>query len=92
MSQQSAVQFQIFIAGESPNSRQALRNLQAFCDENLAGRYAIDVIDVFKEPERAMEAGVLLTPLTIKIAPSPAIKILGSLSNREPLLQTLERS
>jgi len=92
MSQETAIRYQVFVAGNSPNSCQALHNLRLFCEEHLPDRHQIEVIDVFQEPERAMEESVLLTPLTIKVSPPPILKIIGSLSDRAPLFQTLESS
>lgn len=81
--------FQLFVAGDTPNSVQALRNLAALCDSHLPGRHKIEVVDVLIEPMRAFAEGVLLTPTLVKLAPGPSRKIVGSLSSLPTLLQAL---
>ena len=49
--------FQLFVAGDTPNSVEALGNLTRLCDEYLPGRHEIDVVDVFREPARALAEG-----------------------------------
>ena len=81
--------FRLYIAGSSPNSAKAITNLHALCDEILHNRHEIEVVDVLKEPLRALEDGVLLTPLLVKLSPAPISKVIGSLNDRQPVLQAL---
>lgn len=82
--------FRLYVAGNAWNSAQAVFNLGAVCREHLAGRHTIEVVDVFREPQRALADGIFLTPTLVKLAPVPApIKVVGSLSQRLPLMQAL---
>lgn len=81
--------FQLFVAGDTPNSVEALGNLTRLCDEYLPGRHEIDVVDVFQEPVRALEEGILMTPTLIRLAPSSAIRVVGTLSNAQAMFQAL---
>jgi circadian clock protein KaiB len=81
--------FRLYVAGESPNSAKAIANLRALCREILDDRHEIEVVDVMREPQRALKDGVLLTPMLVKLSPGPVRKIVGSLDNREPILQAL---
>ena len=81
--------FRIYVADNTQNSEQAIVNLNAFCREYLPGRYEIEVVDVFQEPKRALADGIFLTPTLVKIAPSPVRKIIGTLSQVEPMLRVL---
>ena len=81
--------FRLYVAGDGPNSAQAVANLNAICLEHLPERHEIEVIDVLREQKRALADGVLLTPLLIKLSPAPVQKITGTLNWREPLLQAL---
>jgi len=89
MSRRSSFKFRLFVAGDALNSAQALANLSALCQLHLPKRHEIEVIDVFRSPKLALEAGVLMTPTLLKIAPSPGRRIVGTLSQAQPLLQAL---
>jgi circadian clock protein KaiB len=82
--------FRLYIAGEAVNSAQALANLQALCRGQLAGRHSIEVVDVFREPERALVDGIFMTPTLLRLAPLPLRKIVGTLSDSSMLMQALD--
>lgn len=81
--------FRLYIAGDGPNSTQAIANLQAICREHLAGRHEIEIVDVLRNQKQALTDGVMLTPLLVKLSPEPVRKIIGNLSQRETVVQTL---
>lgn len=81
--------FQLFVAGDTPNSVEALGNLTRLCDEYLPGRHEIDVVDVFREPARALAEGIFMTPTLIRLAPSSAIRVVGTLSSAQAMFQAL---
>jgi len=82
-------EFRLYVAGDTPNSVRARVNLGALCRKYLMGRYKIQVVDVFKEPDRAMVDGIFMTPALIKVAPSPVRMIVGTLSKSSSLLEAL---
>jgi circadian clock protein KaiB len=82
--------FRLYVAGYAPNSMQAVANLNALCREHLADRHEIEVVDVLINPQRALAHKVLLTPMLVRLAPKPVVKIIGNLSQLQPLLQMLE--
>lgn len=81
--------FRLYVAGDALNSAQALVNLDALCQTHLAGRHEIEIVDVFKNPQRALADGIFMTPTLIKLAPSPVRRIVGTLSQTQLVLQTL---
>lgn len=85
-----AYSFRLYIAGEAVNSGHALANLQALCRSHLVGRHSIEVVDVFREPERALAAGIFMTPTLLRLEPRPLRKIVGTLSDTATLMQALE--
>jgi circadian clock protein KaiB len=70
----------LYIADETPNSIQAIGNLKIICREFCGDRCKVDVVDILKEPLRALSEGVLVTPTLIKLSPPPVQKIIGDLS------------
>lgn len=89
MSRRVMFKFRLYVAGDAPNSAQAVANLNALCRTHLAGRYEIDVVDVFREPQRALQDRIFMTPTLVKLAPSPVRQIVGTLSQAETVLQAL---
>jgi circadian clock protein KaiB len=81
--------FRLYVAGDALNSAQAIANLTALCRAHLPDRHKIEVVDVFKDPKRALIDGIFITPTLIKLAPSPIRMIVGTLSQAPTVLQAL---
>ena len=81
--------FRLYVAGDAFNSAQAVANLSAICREYLPERHGIEIVDVFSDPERALADGIFMTPTLVKLGPSPMCRIVGTLSQTQPLLQAL---
>ena len=81
--------FRLYVAGDTQNAAQAIANLTVLCRTHLPDRHDIEVVDVFREPKRALADGILMTPTLIKLAPSPVRRIIGTLSQTQPVLQAL---
>ncbi|MEO5567699.1 MAG: circadian clock KaiB family protein [Gemmatimonadaceae bacterium] len=89
MSSTALFKFRLYLAGNTPNSAEAKVNLAALCRRHLPGRYNIEVIDVIRNPNRALTDGIYMTPALIKMAPSPVRMIVGTLSQSDSLLRAL---
>jgi circadian clock protein KaiB len=90
MSRRARFRFCLYVAGDAQNAAHASANLKALCRDHLADGCEIEVVDVFRHPERALADGIYLTPTLVKLAPSPApLRIVGTLSQTQPLLQAL---
>lgn len=89
MSRCALFKFRLYVAGDALNSTQALANLSALCGAHLSGRHMIEVVDVFKDPKRALADTIFMTPTLIKLAPSPTRRIIGTLSQTQIVLQAL---
>jgi circadian clock protein KaiB len=84
-----AYNLRLYVAGQLPNSVQALANLLEICRLHLAGRHTLEVVDHLENPRRALEDGVVATPALVKVAPSPSSMVVGTLSDRRTVLQAL---
>jgi circadian clock protein KaiB len=81
--------FRLYIAGSAPNSVRALANLYAICRKHFPESHRIEVIDVLKEPLRALAESVLVTPTLVKVSPAPELHIIGNLGDEEEVLRAL---
>ncbi|MCM2288866.1 MAG: circadian clock KaiB family protein [Sulfuritalea sp.] len=89
MSRPARYRFQLYVAGEAPNSAQAIANLAAFCREHLADRYEMEIVDVFREPKRALAESIFMTPTLVVRTPLPVRRIVGTLSQTQTILLAL---
>ena len=83
------VVLRLYVAGGAPNSLQAIANLEAICREHLKDGHRLEVVDVLKQPQRAMAEGVIVTPSLAKLSPLPAANVVGNLSDKDKVLLAL---
>jgi circadian clock protein KaiB len=80
----------LYVAGQTPKSLRALANLKQICEEHLAGKYHIEIIDLLENPQLASTDQILAIPTLIRKLPEPMRKIIGDLSNVERVLVGLD--
>lgn len=80
----------LYVAGESPRSRQAFRNLRELCETHLAGRYEIEIVDLLQNPRLARGDQIVAVPTLVRKLPEPVRKIIGDLSNTDRVLVGLD--
>jgi circadian clock protein KaiB len=80
----------LYVAGQTPKSVTALSNLKRLCEEHLAGKYRIEVVDLQQNPKLARGDQILAIPTLVRRLPSPIRKIIGDLSNSERVLVGLD--
>jgi len=80
----------LYVAGQTPKSMTAFANLKKICEEHLAGRYKIEVVDLLKNPTLASGDQILAIPTLVRKLPEPVRKIIGDLSNTERVLIGLD--
>ncbi|MFT4437249.1 circadian clock KaiB family protein [Caballeronia sp. 15715] len=86
----AAYSLRLYVAGETPKSMAAIRNLRALCATHLAGQYSIEVIDLRVNPQLAVEDQILAIPTVVRHLPSPLRKVIGDLSDTERVLVGLD--
>jgi circadian clock protein KaiB len=82
----------LYVAGQTPKSITALANLRRLCEERLAGRYHIEVIDLLSQPHLARRDEIVVIPTLVRKMPPPIRRIIGDLSNEERVLVGLDVS
>jgi circadian clock protein KaiB len=80
----------LFVTGSTARSARAIENMRRICEENLQGRYDLEVVDVYENPEATKELQVVATPTLVKILPEPLRRIIGDLSDTERVFAGLD--
>jgi circadian clock protein KaiB len=80
----------LYIAGQTPKAVTAFNNLKIICEEQLKGKYHIEVIDLLKSPQLARDEQILAIPTLVRKIPLPVRNIIGDLSNTERVLVGLD--
>ena len=86
MSRPAKFKFRLYVAADAQNSALATNNLRVFCRTYLPDRHEIEIVDVYKEPKRALADGIFMTPTLLKLAPLPTQRIVGTLKQTQTLL------
>jgi circadian clock protein KaiB len=80
----------LYVAGQTPRSVAAFANLKKICEDHLAGRYDIEVVDLVKHPQLAAGDQILAIPTLVRKLPQPLRKIVGDLRDTERALVGLQ--
>ena len=80
----------LYVAGQTPKSLLAITNIKKICEENLQGRYELEVIDLYQQPQLAQGDQIIALPTLIRKLPPPLRRIIGDLSNTERVLVGLD--
>ena len=82
-------QLRLYVSGSSPRSSKAVANITSICEEYLAGRYTLEVVDLYQQPGLASEANVLAAPTLVKEQPQPVRRLVGDMSDEDRVLISL---
>lgn len=80
----------LYITGSTPNSMRALQNIRGICEQYLAGRYELEIVDLYQQPHRASQDEILAIPTLVRREPGPLRRVIGDLSNASKVLMGLE--
>jgi circadian clock protein KaiB len=80
----------LYVAGQSPKSLRAIDNLRKVCEEHLAGRYRVELIDLLENPKLARGDEIIAVPTLVRKLPEPIRKIIGDLSDTDRVLVGLQ--
>ena len=83
-------ELRLYVIGRSPKCVRAIENLQAACEQHLAGRYRIEIVDLLENPRLAADDQILAVPTLVRKLPPPIRKIVGDLSDTDRLLVGLQ--
>jgi len=87
---QEHYELRLYVAGLTPHSQRAIKNVTAVCQEHLAGRYDLQVIDIYQQPVLAKGEQIIAVPTLIKQLPRPLRKLIGNMADAEKVLVGLD--
>lgn len=87
---ESTYSLRLYVAGQTPKSLAAITNLRRICDNHLAGRYTVEVIDLLVTPQLAVGDQIVAVPTLVRRLPPPLKRIIGNLSDTEKVLVGLD--
>lgn len=80
---------QLYVAGMSPKSMEAIGNIKRLCDQHLKDAFELEIIDIYKNPEVAAEQHIVFSPSLIKRLPLPSKTLIGTLSDTDKVVKAL---
>ena len=80
----------LYVAGSTPQSGRALTNIKAICETYLKDRYALTVVDLYQERERAKQDQIMVAPTLVRQSPLPIRRLIGDLSQTQRVLVALD--
>jgi len=83
-------ELRLYVAGQTPKSVAAFNNLKRLCEEHLAGRYRVEVVDLLENPRLARDDQIVAIPTLVRKLPEPVRKVIGDLSDAERTLVGLQ--
>ncbi len=90
MAEELKYELRLYVAGQTPKSILALKNITKYCKERLDGEYSLEVIDLLINPQLAEGDQIFAIPTLVRKVPEPIRKIIGDLSNEERVLVGLD--
>jgi circadian clock protein KaiB len=90
MKKKEVWKLKLYVADETPKSKNASANLQRLCEERLKDRCNVEIIDILENPEVASKEQIVAIPTLVKESPLPVRRMIGDLSNTERLLVGLD--
>lgn len=76
----------LYVTGSTPRSARSIFNIRTFCENRLFGRYKLEVVDIYQQPELARQEQIIAAPTLVKELPAPLRKLVGDLSDQERVL------
>jgi circadian clock protein KaiB len=90
MTNEEGYNLRLYVAGQTPKSISAIANLKKICEQHLAGKFQIEIVDLMANPALAQRHQIVAIPTLIRQLPEPLKRIIGDLSNVEKVLVGLD--
>ena len=80
----------LYVSGMTPKSINAIENVRKLCEQYLHGRYELDIVDIYQQPDVAKTEQLIAAPTLIKKLPLPLRRFIGDMSNKDKILVGLD--
>jgi circadian clock protein KaiB len=80
---------QLYVSGMSAKSMEAVQNIKCLCDEHLRDAFSLEIIDIYKNPDAAIEEHIVFSPSLIKRLPLPQKTLIGTLADSDKVIKAL---
>lgn len=85
----SGYELELYVTGHTARSLRAVANIRRLCDELMPGRYHLEVVDLYQQPDRAAREQLIAAPTLVKRQPLPVRRMIGDMSDRQRVLAGL---
>lgn len=89
-SQKRPYVLRLYVTGTTPQSLRAIANIKKICELHLKGRYELDVVDLYQQPQLAQGEQIIAAPTLVKKSPLPQRRIIGDMSSSKRVLAGLD--
>jgi circadian clock protein KaiB len=89
IAEQERYVLRLYVTGMTPRSTRAIRSIRSICEELLAGRFDLEIIDVYQQPELIRDEQIFATPTLVKKGPAPERRMIGDMSDRARVISGL---
>ena len=79
----------LYIAGMSSRSVAAIRSIKRICEQHLCTGYELEIIDLYRCPDRAAEEQIIAAPTLIKKLPAPLRRLIGNMTDESRVMAGL---
>jgi circadian clock protein KaiB len=83
------LRLRLYVAGNAPNSVQAIANARAICDEHFTSGHELEIVDLLEYPMRGLADGIIVTPTLLRVSPLPIQRMVGNLSDTDRVVLAL---
>lgn len=87
--QEPVLVLRLYVAGNAPNSRLAIANVRKICETYFAAGHRLEIVDLLKDPLRALADSIVVTPTLMKLQPLPVQRLIGNLSDTDRVVGAL---
>lgn len=84
------LRLRLYVSGNAPNSARAVSNLRAICASHFPSAHELEVVDILREPGRAMADNIIVSPTLLRLSPAPIARVIGDLGDTARVLLALE--
>jgi len=80
----------LYVTDASPKSARAIVNARRLLDEHLSDQYSLEILSIAENVALATADQIVCAPTLVRLAPPPARRIIGDMSDAGHVLKGLD--